>query len=666
MPDTPLTPRIFNHQLKTMKSRKLMLKLAGLAGLALASVQTAVASAELNPLFQDNAVLQCNARVPVWGAARDGEKITVTFAGQNISTVATNGAWKIWLKPMKVNAAPQTLTVSSDTTFSITNVLVGEVWIASGQSNMERQLGLRGGQKPIVNWEQEVAAANYPEIRQFYVHQTKSFTPQTTVKGEWSVCSPETVTNFTAVGYFFARDLFQARHVPIGIIHSSWGGTPAEAWTSEPALEKLSDFAETLVEFREFIADPALARRKTQAKQDEWFEQVDPASQPGAAWSAAELNPSDWKTMTLPVYWENAGYPNFDGVFWFRRSFDLPENWDGGDVELHLGAVDDNDTTWVNGMRVGATMGWLLPRVYRVPAGVLKRGENVIAVRVLDTGGNGGLWGGGYSMRLLSVAGGKTNSLPLDGSWLCRQSVSLGLVSRPPTSFSDDATAPTVLYNGMIAPLLPYAMRGVIWYQGENNVGRERQYRTLFPALIADWRQAWGEGDFPFLFVQIAPFSGMTPEIREAQLLTLEHTKNTAMAVTIDCGDANDIHPAHKQPVGARLALAARALAYGEKIECSGPVFDAVKIEGAKVILKFTHLGGGLVAKDGELKGFTIAGAGKVFHPAQAEIVGKTVVVDSPDVPQPVAVRYGWANVPEGNLFNRAGLPATPFRTDVD
>jgi sialate O-acetylesterase len=218
----------------------------------------------------------------------------------------------------------------------------------------------------------------------------------------------------------------------------------------------------------------------------------------------------------------------------------------------------------------------------------------------------------------------------------------------------------------MIAPLLPYAMRGVIWYQGEANVGRERQYRSLFPAMIADWRRAWGEGDFPFLFVQIAPYSGMTPEIREAQLLSWQRTTNTAMAVTIDCGDANDIHPAHKQPVGSRLALAARALAYGEKLEYAGPVFDSMKIEGANAILKFTHLDGGLVAKDGELKGFTLAGADKMFHPAQAKIVGETVVVNLPDVPQPVAVRYGWANVPEGNLFNRAGLPASAFRTDVD
>ena len=630
------------------------------------AVATAGISAELNPLFQDNAVLQCDARVPVWGTARDGEKITVTFAGQNISTVATNGVWKIWLRPMKPSATPQTLTVAGDTTSAITNVLVGEVWVASGQSNMERQLGLRPGQKPIVDWEREVAAANCPEIRQFYVPQTKSLTPQTTVQGNWTVCSPETVKDFTAVGYFFARDLFAARHVPIGIIHSSWGGTPAEAWTSEAALQKLPDFAEPLAQLKKFAADPELARRETMEKQEPWYQKVDPGSKPGAAWSAAELATDDWKTMTLPTYWENAGYPDFDGIFWFRRTFELPENWDGGDVLLHLGAVDDNDTTWVNGEPVGATIGWSLPRVYRVPASVLKRGENVIAVRVLDTGGNGGLYGGDDAMRLLFNASGTTNSISLAGPWRCKQSVSLKTTGWPPGNFSQDSSAPTVLYNGMIAPLLPYAMRGVIWYQGESNVGRERQYQTLFPAMIADWRRAWGEGDFPFLFVQIAPYNTMMPEIREAQLFSWQRTKNTAMAVTIDCGDANDIHPAHKQPVGSRLALAARALAYGEKIEFSGPVFDSMKIDGTNVILHFTHLGGGLVAKDGELKGFTIVGADKVFHPASAKIVGKTVAVNLSDVPQPVAVRYGWANVPEGNLFNRAGLPASPFRTDVD
>ncbi|MEO7101375.1 MAG: sialate O-acetylesterase [Luteolibacter sp.] len=633
--------------------------------LASSMLVTAATAVELNPLFQDNAVLQCDSRVPVWGTGRDGEKVTVSFGGQNLSTVVSHGVWKIWLKPMKPNATPQTLTVSGDAPHTLANILVGEVWVASGQSNMERQLGPRQGQQPISDWEHETATADHPQIRQFYVQQTKSPTPQTTVKGNWTVCSPASVKEFSAVGYFFARDLYAARHIPIGIIHSSWGGTPAEAWTSEAGLQKLSDFVGPLAELKQMTTDPNLARRKAEAKQTEWFAKVDPGSKPGAAWSATELDTADWKSMTLPAYLEGAGYPDFDGVMWFRRTFDLPENWDGGDVELHLGGVDDMDTTWVNGEQVGMTNAWNIPRVYQVPGRLLKRGANVIAVRVLDAAGGGGLYGGSDAMRLVFKAGGKAGSTPLSGPWSCKAAATMKQTGWPP-DFSGSSNTPTVLYNGMIAPLLPYAMRGVIWYQGEANVGREKQYRTLFPAMIADWRRAWNQGDFPFLFVQIAPFQGISPEIREAQLLSWKQTKNTAMAVTLDCGDANDIHPPRKQPVGARLALAARVLAYGEKIEFSGPVFESMKIQGADAFLHFTHANDGLVAKESDLIGFTIAGADKVFHPAKAEIRGNAIVVSAAEVSSPVAVRYAWANAPEGNLFNRAGLPASPFRTDTD
>ena len=619
-----------------------------------------------NPLFTDNAVLQQGIKAPIWGTADPGERVTVEFAGQTVSTTASaEGKWLVHLSPLKAGG-PRILTISGRNKIVLTNILAGEVWLCSGQSNMERQLGLRAGQQPITDWKQEVAAANYPEIRHFGATQTKAFAPAQTVKGSWTVCSPETVTNFTAIGYFFGRDLYRARQVPIGLIHSSWGGTPAEAWTSEAALSTQPDWTEALAQVKLLATDPVGTQREIQKQLEAWYQAKDPGSAASPPWSATDLDTRLWKAMTLPTYWENAGYPDFDGTFWFRRTVDLPEDWNGSDAELHLGAVDDNDTTWVNGVEVGATIGYNLPRVYRVPAGVLKRSTNVIAVRVLDTGGNGGLYGGDDPMRLVVNAGGKTNSISLAGEWLCRQGVSLANVGWPPTDYSQSSSAPTVLYNGMIAPLLPYAIRGAIWYQGESNVGRERQYRTLFPTMIADWRHAWGEGDFPFLFVQIAPYHGNSPEIREAQLLSWQNTTNTAMAVTIDCGDANDIHPPRKQPMGARLALAARAIAYGEKLEYSGPVFKSMKIEGSEVVLRFTHPGGGLVAKDGPLKGFTIAGADKIFHPAQAEIRGQTIVVASDVVSRPVAVRYGWANVPEGNLFNRAGLPASPFRTDVD
>jgi sialate O-acetylesterase len=487
-----------------------------------------------------------------------------------------------------------------------------------------------------------------------------------TVKGRWDVCTPETVSDFTAVGYFFGRDLHLARHVPIGLLHSSWGGTPAEAWTSEAGLRELPDFATTSEQLKFLMADPEAAQRKYQAQLEAWFVANDSGSAKGGAWSAPALVDAGlWKSMTLPTLWEDAGEPDLNGVVWFRKSFDLPASAAQTAAELQLGMVDDIDTTWVNGVKVGFTAGYNLVRKYAVPASVLKPGRNVIAVRVLDTGGGGGIWGD-EKLQLVFKNKAALQPVALSGPWLYRIGMNLQDGPWPPTSFNGDVNTPTVLRNGMITPIVPYGIRGVIWYQGEANVRRERQYRTLFPALIADWRQAWGEGEFPFLFVQIAPHRDMTPELREAQLFSWQKTPNTAMAVTIDCGDATDIHPAHKQPVGARLARAARTLAYGEQLEYSGPVFDSMMVRGGRATLQFTHLGGGLVAKAGPLRGFTIAGPDKVFHPAQAKIRGKTVVVTSAAVSEPVAVRYGWANVPEGNLFNQADLPASPFRTDGD
>lgn len=618
-----------------------------------------------NALFSDHAVLQQGREVPVWGTARDGERITVQIAGQKAATVTKAGRWLVRLKAIPAGG-PYTMTVSGDNTVTIADLLVGEVWVCSGQSNMERQLGLREGQKPIVNWEQEAAAANYPQIRQFLVPQKPALTPAAALEGKWVVCSPQTVANFTAVGYFFGRDLHQARRAPIGLIHSSWGGTPAESWASLDTLTTLPDFKGVASQVEEARIELANGTYNYLRTLENWYQANDPGSGTGAPWSVPDLDTSTWERQYLPGFWEDAGLPGFDGVVWFRRTFDLPATWAGADAELQLGAIDDADTTWVNGTQVGATNGWRVPRIYRVPAAVLRPGRNTVAVRVLDTGGNGGIWGDGHPLQLAPAPGRTDAPIPLAGEWLRKASVQLGSVRYPSIDYRDSPMVPGALFNGMIAPLLPYAIRGAIWYQGEANVGRERQYRTLFPALITDWRRAWGEGDFPFLFVQIAPYKDMTPEIREAQLLTAQRTPNTAMAVTIDCGDANDIHPAHKQPVGARLALAARALAYGEHIEFSGPVFTSKQIDGRRAVLRFTHLGGGLVAKDGPLTGFTIASADQVFHPATAAISGDTIVVSSDAVPQPAAVRYGWANVAAGNLFNAAGLPASPFRTDVD
>ena len=611
-----------------------------------------------NSIFSDNAVLQRGVAVPVCGTANDGDKITVEFAGQKVSTVAQGGQWRVLLQPTKANAAPQTMTIRGENVVEIGNLLVGDVWVASGQSNMERQLGLRGGQKPIENWQVEAAKADYPQIRQYYVPEQLSLTRQTDANGKWTVCTPQTAPDFCAVGFFFARDVHQAEKVPIGILFSAWGGTPAEAWTSEEALNTVPDFRGMI----ETMHKQAGQAKTYEQQVTKWYADSDPGSAKANDWSAASLGEEDWQPVEMPALFPG----DFDGVIWYRKQLDLPESFSGKPAVMHLCAIDDQDTTWVNGVQVGALDIWNAPREYKIPAGVLKSGGNVIAIRVLDTGGPGGFFGKAEQMSL-ELAGDKSAApVSLAGQWRSRTGVSLARTPRFPIRADHDPNAPTVLYNAMLAPLQSFPIKGVIWYQGESNAGRARQYLDLFPLMIADWRRAWNVGDFPFLFVQIAPYSSMGPEIREAQFLTLAKSPNTAMAVTTDVGDANDIHPARKGPVGARLALAARALAYGEKIEYSGPLFDSMKVAGNKAIISFKHAGGGLVAKDGELKGFTIAGADKKFVPAKAEIKGNTVEVSSDQVAQPAAVRYGWANVPDVNLFNQEGLPASPFRTDVE
>jgi len=619
-----------------------------------------------NNLFADNAVLQSDVEVPVWGTARDGEQVTVQFAGQRVTTMASHGHWMSRLKRMQANATPRTMTITGDNKITISNVVVGEVWIASGQSNMERMLGPTPYQKPIDNWEQEVATADFPLIRQFHAPNLVATEPATTAAGSWTLCSPQTATNFSAVAFFFARDLHQALKVPVGILFSSWGGTEAEAWTSGDSLRQLPGLQTSVDLVRLAAKHPAEALQQYVAEADRWYRNYDAGSH-GIVWNTPNLDTSAWKTMDLPTLWEDAGLPNFDGVVWFRKDVDLPESWAGKEAILHLGPIDDNDTTFVNGVLVGDTEGWNAPRDYNLPPGTLKAGRNVISVRVLDTGGGGGLHGEPETLRLVGPVGATPAEISLAGPWLYRIGGSFEAAPVfPAKPDPNNPHQPTVLFNGMISPLVPYAMRGVIWYQGEANSSHGKQYRELFPLLIRDWRTHWPEGDFPFLFVQIAPHIDMTPEIREAQFLTLAKSPNTAMAVITDAGDAEDIHPSHKQVVGHRLALAAQALAYGRKIEYSGPLFSRAHFEGDKAVLEFAHSGSGLVAEGGKLKGFTIAGDDKNFVPARAEIVGKTIVVQNEQVRLPRSVRYGWANVPDVNLFNSEGLPASPFRTDID
>jgi sialate O-acetylesterase len=438
-----------------------------------------------NSIFADHVVLQKGMEVPVWGAADDGEKITVTFNGQTLTTVASGGKWMVRLKAMPYVTNPQELIIAGSNTVVIRDVLVGEVWLCSGQSNMERQLGPRPPQPLITNWEKERDDANFPLIRQFYVPLKYAKNKVDDVHGKWSVCSPQTVSDFSAVGYFFAKNLYMNLNVPVGILFSAFGGTPAEDWMSYEAL----------------ASNPAISH--------------------------------------------------------IVRDYDQIPGWR--------------------------------------PEGKVMNG----------------------------------------------------------------------LYNGMIYPLIPFAFKGVAWYQGENNNERPKEYQELLPAMIQNWRNDFRHGEFPFLIVQVAPNHELSPELREAQLIVTQKVRNAALIVTTDCGDRDDIHPPFKQPVGERLALAARGLAYNQSVVYSGPVFKSMKTKGGKAELSFTSIGNGLVSRGGALKGFTIAGADGLYYPAEAEIRKDKVLVRSSKVAEPRNVRYGWENVPDVNLYNREGLPASPFRTDV-
>ena len=619
------------------------------------------AHAEVKPnsLFGDNAVLQRDMPLPVWGEAGNGEKVTVELAGQRAETIAQNGRWRVVLAPSPMGG-PYAMTIRGTNTVTLNNVMLGDVWVASGQSNMERQLGPRPPQPEIDNWQQEVAAADYPLIREYYVPEVASVAPVADVHSRWTVCSPKTVRDYTAVGYFFARDLQKATRVPIGLLFSAWGGTPAEAWTSTASLKKLPDFAAIAQKMEDMAHVPSAPAKA----QPDYFAAHDPGSAKGQNWAAPTLDVTNWKEAAGAAY-----YGPFEGIIWTRREIELPPQWAGSQAILHLGKIDENDTTFVNGVQIGATEGWEVSRNYRIPAGVLSAGRTVIAVRIVNTSGAGGMSedaGTKFSLEISGTAGATAGPgpIPLAGNWRYQTSTAMAQLGDMPSFRSVNANTPSVLFSGMIAPLLPFPIKGVVWYQGEANNGRAAQYQTLFPAMIADWRERWGIGNFPFLFVQIAPFEGMKPEIREAQFLTLEKSPNTAMVVTADIGEARNIHPPHKAPVGARLALAARALAYHEHLEYSGPLYQSMQVEGGHITISFQHVGGGLVARGGPLKGFTIAADDGIFVPAEAAIQGATVVVSSAGVTNPSAVRYGWANVPDVNLFNQEGLPASPFRTN--
>jgi sialate O-acetylesterase len=628
-------------------------------------VQYASANITLPKIFGDNMVLQREKPIPVWGWAQPGEKITIQFNKQTKTTIADkNGKWMLKLDPEKAGG-PYTLTATGKNKISYNNVLVGEVWICSGQSNMEMPIA---GWGKINNYEQEIASANYPQIRHIKIPNKISGTPKEDIEsGEWKIANPQNAGDFTATGYFFARELYNQLKVPIGLINTSWGGTMVETWTSREAFQQSPEFKNMIAGMPSVNLDSVAKMRS-----DAMIKKIEDAQGPlvskdvAATWSEANANTADWKEMDLPGLWEQKALPGLDGVVWLRKLFNVRAEDAGKEATLELAMIDDNDITWVNGVKVGSTNAYNVKRKYTIPAGVLKQGINSIAVRVEDTGGGGGIYGEASDLKI--SFGNLQQSLA--GNWSYRVESLLQNTGIGPNDY------PTLLFNAMINPLIPYAMRGAIWYQGETNAGRAYQYRKAFPLMITDWRKRWGNGNFPFYFVQLASFNaengnskkGSTwAELREAQTQTLAFP-NTGMAVTTDIGNATDIHPKNKQDVGKRLAAIALRNVYGKNIVSGGPVYQFMKVSGNTATLTFTNTGSGLIAKgnNGKLSGFEVAGEDKLFYPATATIVGNTVVLSSPAVAHPAAVRFGWADdAGMDNLFNKEGFPASPFRTDA-
>lgn len=632
---------------------------------AILFIATTFANITLPKIFGDNMVLQRNKPISIWGFAPAGEKVTIQFNRQTKSTkTGKDGKWQLMLSPEK-EGGPFTLSMKGKNQLTIHNILVGEVWICSGQSNMEMPIE---GWGKINNYQQEIIAADYPQIRHFKVPNTISTTLKDDITGgDWKVCSPATAGDFSATAYFFARELYNQLKVPIGLINTSWGGTMSETWTSKQAFEQSLELKYIADAMKNNDIDKILKERaeialKNIQKLQGSFENNTNTTD----WKNIDFDDSKWPMMKLPGLWESQGLSDLDGTVWFRKTITIPDTNAGKAATLNLAMIDDNDETFLNGIKVGSTQGYNAPRKYTIAAGILKAGKNTIVVKVGDTGGGGGIYGDAADMTLTIG----NNKQSLAGDWTFR----VAAVQQSATSVGPN-DYPSLLFNAMLYPLIQYSIKGAIWYQGENNAGRAYQYRSAFPLMISDWRQHFKQGDFPFLFVQLSTFGSAESnskngsawaELREAQAMTLR-LPNTGMAVITDIGNPADIHPKNKQDVGKRLANIALHDVYEKAAEFTGPTFQSMKADGNKAILTFTHTGSGLLVKDkyGYIKGFEIAGADKQFHYAKAMVEGDKLIIHADGITQPVAVRYNWANdASEGNLFNKELFPAAPFRTD--
>ena len=628
-----------------------------------------LAEVSLPGIFTGNMIIQRDRPVQIWGWAEPGEKINVSFNGQEAGTrTGKDGRWSILLKPMQASVNPQSLMVESkQNDIILNNVLVGDVWICSGQSNMVWPL------RRLEAGEEESNSANYNALRMFTVTNEMALVPQEDLYGTgWKVAKGEVVLDFSAVAYYFGKQLLKETGVPIGLITTAWGGTNIEAWTS---METLRKYDHMLKIYDGLDKEYDLSRTRAEKSQAPRLSIIKKAVHQGdglrQGWEAVGMPTGDWDTITLPQERENALFRDFDGAVWFRRSFDVPPPFRGKNLRFNLGFLYDHDMVWINGNFIGETFESKTLRRYDVSAFVIKPEGNQIVVRILDYGDEGGFIGDPYQMNFHPVEDPKGYQL-LCGVWKHKKSyimeTPLELPLSRPRAMANNS--PSSLYNQMIHPLLNLSIRGAIWYQGESNASRAHEYARLFPDMIMDWREHWDQGEFPFFFVQLAaydrPSEPTWPELREAQRKALE-LPNTGMAVTIDIGHPTNIHPENKWDVGKRLAIGALKMVYGKDITFSGPVFEKAEPEGDQMKLTFSQVGEGLKVKGdyGYLMGFEVSSDNEHFEFAKAKIIDeKTVMVWSDKVQHPVQVRYAWKNFPgEANLFNSEDLPASPFRT---
>lgn len=632
-----------------------------------------VAQVRLPQLIADKMVLQRDMPINIWGWASPSEKITVEFGGKKYKAVAgADSSWEIKLRAMKAGG-PFTMDIRGRNHITLSDILIGDVWFCSGQSNMVLPM-----ERVKEKYPEEIAQADYPQIRNFFVPTLADVArlhADLPASG-WMEANPHNVLAFGAATWFFAKQIYLKYHIPIGIINSSVGGTPIQAWISAEGLKDMPNYAERVARFRDTAYLDKVLHPARPRDLGEWrMAHPDQGLVGPVKWYDPSYVPEGWHPFWLPGYWADQGVKGLNGVVWFRREIEVPESMAGKPAKLFVGRIVDADETFVNGVKVGNITYQYPPRRYEVPAGVLKAGKNLIVVRVTNTLGKGGF----VPDKRYELTDGVTH-IDIRGDWQYK----VGQVFPPRNIGGGGGLAmpfsaqnePTGLYNTMVAPAIKERIKGWLWYQGQANVGHPKDYGQLMSALIGDWRGKWGEGELPFLYVQLpnymevqySPSESKWAELREEQLKSLS-VPNTAMAVTIDIGEWNDVHPLDKKDVGDRLALAAEHLAYGDKdVVYSGPIYRSATVDGDSIVITFDHIGSGLMAKGGDgLHAFAIAGADKHFVWADARIAGDHVVVSSPDVSAPMYVRYAWADNPwDANLYNKDGLPASPFRTDQD